>query len=140
MSTWLDSWRSWLARLLIGVVLVINVQCALLFLWQPEIYTPAFELSGISGEAILRALGLLFLMWNVPYAVATINPLKYRVSLFEAILMQAIGLGGETLLLLGLPPAHQALRAAATRFVLFDSCGLMALILAAWITREAAHP
>ena len=88
----------------------------------------------------MRALGLLFLMWNVPYAFAAINPQKYRISLFEAILMQAIGLSGETLLLLGLPPSHQALRAATLRFIFFDGGGLLALILAALVPRRPAHP
>jgi hypothetical protein len=133
-------WRNWIGRLLIGTVLVINVQCAALFLWTPEAYAPSFELSGTSGEAMMRALGLLFLMWNVPYAFAAINPQKYRISLFEAILMQAIGLSGETLLLLGLPPGHQALRAATLRFIFFDGGGLLALILAALVTRRPAHP
>jgi hypothetical protein len=132
------SWRKWLGRLLVGLVLIINVQCAILFLWVPEAYAPSFELSGATGKAMVQALGLLFLMWNVPYAFAALNPQKYRVSLYEAILMQAIGLGGETLLMLGLPPVHQALRAATQRFIAFDGGGLLALILAAWITRAEA--
>jgi len=128
--------RLWAARLLVGAVLLINVQCALLFLWQPAAYAPGFELTGVVGEQIVRAIGLLFLMWNVPYAVAFIDPQKYRVSLYEAIAMQAIGLFGETLLLLGLPPSHLALRATVTRFIAFDGSGLLALLLAAWVTRR----
>ena len=140
MSKQTGWWRNWIGRLLIGIVLIINVQCAVVFLSAPEAYAPSFELSGASSEAMVRALGLLFLMWNVPYAFAAFNPLKYRISLFEAILMQAIGLGGETLILLGLPPGHQALRAAILRFIFFDGGGLLALILAAMVTRRPTQP
>jgi len=125
-----------LGRLLVGLVLVINVQCALVFMGRPEAYAPSFELSGAAGEAMVQALGLLFLMWNVPYAVAALNPQKYRISLYEAILMQAIGLVGETLLLLGLTPGHPTLSATVTRFIAFDGGGLLALALAAWIIRK----
>ena len=101
--------RLWLARLLIAYVLVVNLQAAVLFLIQPEAYAPGFELSGAAGEGMLRGMGLLFLMWNVPYAVALSHPLKRRVSLIEALVMQAIGVFGETLLLLSFPPGHPAL-------------------------------
>lgn len=127
----------WLGRILIGGVLFINVQCAVLFLWQPALYSPGFELSGVAGEQTVRSIGLLFLMWNVPYIVAALDPQKHRTSLYEAIAMQAIGLVGESLLLWGLPPGHQALQNTVTRFIFFDSGGLLALLLAAWITQGA---
>ena len=92
-----------LARILIGFVFLVNVQCALVFLIWPEKYTPGFELSGVPGEAMLRGLGVLFLMWNVPYAVALWNPIRYRLALWMAIAMQAIGVAGETLIAITLP-------------------------------------
>jgi len=95
--------RKWLGRVLIGTVLFINVQCALLFLLQPRVYVPGFGLEGGMGIVYVRGIGLLFLMWNVPYFISVLDPMKYRVSLYEAIVMQAIGLVGETLLLLSLP-------------------------------------
>src|SRR5512137_977255 len=95
-----ESRRNWAARGLIGLVFFFNVQCALLFLAVPQAYAPSFELSGPVGEGMLRGLGILFLMWNVPYAVALWNPHAHRTSLYEAIAMQAIGVLGETILLL----------------------------------------
>ena len=67
------------ARLLIGIVFLWNVQCGMVFLLWPERYAPGFELTGAPGAAAVRGLGVLFLMWNVPYAVALWNPLRYRV-------------------------------------------------------------
>ncbi len=125
--------RKWISRILIGVVFIANLQCAVLFLWNPAGYAPGFELSGAIGDAIIRAIGLLFLMWNVPYAVALWNPIKHRVSLYEAVVMQSIGVIGETLLWWQLPTGHLALEATATRFIAFDAFGLLALLLAAWI-------
>jgi len=129
----MKSRRIWISRLLIGVVFVINVQCALLFTLVPEDYIYSFELSGPSGVA---GMGVLFLMWNVPYAVALINPIKYQTSLYEAIVMQAIGLLGESFILWSLPGEHNIARLTITRFIIFDGGGLVALLLAALIVRK----
>jgi hypothetical protein len=75
-------------------------------------------------------------MWNVPYVVAVINPVKYRISLYEAIAMQCIGLVGESLILWGIPQKHIVLRASIWRFIFFDGAGLIALVIAAWIIRK----
>jgi len=129
-------WKTWLARLLIGLVFFFNVQCALAFLIAPQDFAPAFELGGVPGEGMVRGLGILFLMWNVPYAVALWNPPRNRRSLYEVITMQAIGFGGETLLLLTLPAGHALVSAAVERFMLFDGWGLVLLVLAAWAAKN----
>jgi len=123
-----------LARILIGIVFLVNVQCALVFLIWPEKYAGSFELSGIPGEAMLRGLGVLFLMWNVPYAVALWNPVRFRLALWIAIAMQAIGLVGEVLIACSLPIEHCEIRSSISRFVLFDATGLILLSIAAWIS------
>jgi hypothetical protein len=122
-----------LARVLIGLVVLFNLQCALVFLIQPGVYAPGFELSGPPGEGIVRGMGILFLMWNVPYVVALWNPLR-RVSLFEAVAMQAIGLVGEILIRFSFPPGHDLVQAALGRFILFDAGGLVLLLIAVWCT------
>jgi hypothetical protein len=128
--------RTWLARALIGVVFLFNIQCALLFLWKPEAYAPSFELAGVTGTGMIRGLGVLFLMWNVPYALALFHPRKHRISLYEAITMQAIALTGETFINNTLPSTQIIAQQTLTRFIAFDGGGLIALILAAWITRN----
>ena len=127
-----------IGRFLIGVVLVFNVQCGLAFILSPGSYTSGFELSGVAGEGVVRGMGILFIMWNVPYAVALIAPLRLRSALYEAILMQAIGFAGETLLLLSFPTGHPAIQTTVSRFIIFDGGGLVALMAAAWITRRAS--
>jgi hypothetical protein len=128
--------RLGLARLLIGIVLLWNVQCALAFLLMPATFAPGFELSGAAGAAAVRGMGVLFLMWNVPYAVALWHPVRRRVSLYEAVAMQAIGLVGESLILWSLGGAHPVAAGSVTRFIAFDGAGLVLLVLAAWITRR----
>jgi hypothetical protein len=86
---------------------------------------------------MVRGLGLLFLMWNVPYAVALWHLVRHCVSLYEACVMQAIGLIGESLIRSSLPVAHIAARAAVGRFILFDAAGLLALLAAAWLTARS---
>jgi hypothetical protein len=124
--------KVWLARFCIGLVFFFNVQCAILFLWSPQLYAPSFELAGAAGEGMLRGIGILFLMWNVPYAAALWNPIRFKVSLIEALVMQAIGAAGETILLVSLPGFHPVLRASVTRFIVFDAVGVL-LLAAAWM-------
>jgi hypothetical protein len=125
-----------LARTMIAVVLLVNVWCALVFLLRPGDYAGGFELSGALGEAMLRALGVLFLMWNVPYAVALWHPVRHRVSLLEALAMQAIGLVGESFIYQSLPVIHSLTRSSLRRFIVFDFLGLLFLVGAVWLTRK----
>lgn len=124
----------WAARILIGLVLFFNVQCALLFLIFPDRFSPGFELQGAVGAGMVRALGILFLMWNVPYVVAAAQPVRWRISLYEAIAMQAIGLMGESILLVTFPQGHAAIRETVIRFIVFDGTGLVFLLLALVLT------
>lgn len=125
----------WISRGLISLVLIFNIQCAIVFLLSPEGYVPAFELSGVVGSAVIRGFGILFLMWNVPYFFAVMHPKKNRISLYESILMQMIGFIGETILFLGFLEGHPVMQASIVRFVVFDGAGLFALIVSAWLTR-----
>ena len=76
--------RLWLSRILIGSILFINIQSALAFITKPAIYAPAYELLGIPGTSAIKGFGVLFLMWNIPYAVAFLHPIKNRISLYES--------------------------------------------------------
>ena len=124
-----------LSRLLIGIVFFFNVQCAAAFIIRPDLFTWGFELQGETGEAMVRGLGVLFLMWNVPYALALWNPLRFRISLYEAVGMQAIGVVGESAIVWLLPGEHPAARGTILRFIAFDAGGLLALLGAVWVTR-----
>src|SRR3989304_344265 len=106
-----------LARGLIGAVFLVNLQSVLAFLLWPGRYAPAFELGGVAGAAMVRGLGVLFLMWNVPYAVALWHPVRHRNFLCVALAMQAIGLVGETLIYTSLPVTSEILRASILRFI-----------------------
>lgn len=130
------SGRVSLARILIGAVLLVNLQAAIAFLLWPGKYVGSFELAGAVGEATLRGMAVLFLMWNVPYAVALWNPLRHRISLYEAIAMQAIGFVGETIIYFTLADIHVQARSAIGRFIIFDGIGLLALIAAALLTKS----
>ena len=98
-------------------------------------YAPWYELQGAAGEAAIRGFGVLFLMWNVPYVAALIHPHKQRTSLYEAIIMQTIGIVGEAFILWSLPIEHAIARGSIVRFVIFDGGGLIALLLTAWVIR-----
>jgi hypothetical protein len=129
-------WRIWLGRLLIAVVVAWNLQAAFIFLMKPDAYAPAFELTDIPGAAALRGVAVLFVMWNVPYLVACWQPRRHRLSLWEALTMQALGVVGETFILLSLPPGHTLLAGALLRFIAFDAAGLPALGAALLLTRS----
>ena len=120
----------WVARLLITTVTVMNLQAAFQFMIRPQNYAPGFEMTGVAGDAMLQGMGLLFLMWNIPYVFAAVQPVRNFISLVEAVIMQFIGVCGETLLLVGLPVEHPILEASVRRFILFDGAGLVFLFVA----------
>jgi hypothetical protein len=126
--------RLWAGRVLIGAVVLWNVQCAIAFLAAPATYAPGFEQIGPAGEAMVRGMGVLFLMWNVPYFVALVHPVSHRTSLYEAVGMQAIGLVGESLILWTLGGGHPVVSSTLLRFIAFDGAGLLALLAAVWVT------
>ena len=129
-----------IARILIGLVFLGNIQCALVFLFNPSPYMVGFGLEGGVGEQIVRAFGLLFLMWNVPYAFALANPVKHRISLIEAVIMQAIGLIGETSILLIGGTYPSPIESTLRCFILFDGIGLVFLLVALWFARVKKLP
>lgn len=126
----------WIGKVLIALVVFLNLQAAFYFMFQPESFVAGFELSGVAGNAMIQGMGLLFLMWNIPYLFALVDPVLHRVSLIEAVIMQAIGVIGETALLVLLPGSHPVIQASVTRFILFDGSGLLALLAAYFLTHK----
>lgn len=128
--------KNWIARCMIGLVVIDNLQAAVFFLVRPDFFVPSFELTGEAGNAVIQGIGLLFAMWTVPYVFAMIHPVRYRISLVEALIMQSIGLLGESVLLFLLPNGHEILAGSVMRFIYFDGGGLILLLAAFWITRR----
>ncbi len=128
--------RLWAARLLIAIVAGWNLECAAVFLLNPGRFAPGFELGGVPGEAAVRGIAILFIMWNIPYLVALWQPRRQRVSLWEALAMQVVGVIGESLLLWGIPAGYPILREALVRFVGFDAAGVALLVGALLLARK----
>ena len=122
--------RVWVSRLLIAAVTIMNLQAAFLFMLRPGDFSYGFEMIGTAGEAMMRGMGLLFLMWNIPYIFAAIHPTRNFISLVEAVIMQFIGVAGETLILVGLPGEHPLIEVSVKRFILFDGSGFVFLLIA----------
>lgn len=129
-------WRLGLARFLIAAVVGWNLQVAYVFFRAPELYISGFELTGVPGEAAVRGMAVLFVMWNVPYLVAFWHPRRHRISLYEAVAMQTLGLVGESFILSTLGVEHVLLRASVIRFIVFDGSGLIFLGLAFFLSRK----
>jgi len=129
----------WLARLTLVTVFFLNVTCAIEFIIRPSAYALSFEVSGVSGEALVRGMGVLFLMWNVTYPLAMWHPWRYRWLVLIIIVQQAIGLAGETWMLLVLPSGHEMLARSALRFIIFDGGSLLAFLstfVFMWLTQS----
>ena len=125
----------WIARMLIAIVIVWNLQSAFVFIFFPSRFVQAYELSGTAGEAAIRGFGILFLMWNVPYLFALKDPVRYQLALTFALLMQSIGLIGESYIFSTVAVEHALLRTSILRFIIFDGIGLLLLAIAYWITK-----
>lgn len=122
--------RAWAARIAVGAVFFMNVQCALQFVLSPERYTAGFQLTGVPGATAISGLGIAFLMWNATYPLVMWDPGKHR-TLYAVVLIQSlIGVIGETWLLLSLPAGHPEIAASLTRFIVFDGGGLVLMAAA----------
>lgn len=128
------AFRVWAARLLIAVVVAWNLECALVFWLNPGIFAPGFELAGIPGAAAVRGFAVLFVMWNIPYLVALWHPQRHRLSLWEALAMQTVGVIGESFILFSLPAGYAILHASLLSFITFDASGVIALLGAVLLT------
>jgi hypothetical protein len=129
----------WIARAALGAVLIANLSAAIPYVARPGDYAAAYELTGVPGEVAVRGLGILFLMWAVPFVPAIFDPVRNRVALVCVLAMQVIGLAGESLMLVTLPAGHDALRATGLRFIVFDGIGLIVLGIAYGVTQHAPH-
>lgn len=127
--------KTWIIRALIAPVVFFNLQCSYEFLVHAERYAPSFDLYDLTGTYMIQGFGLLFLMWNIPYLSALIDPIRHTTSLTEAVIMQAIGAVGETLLFFNVPPEYQNLHASVIRFIYFDAGALVPLLIA-WLVRK----
>ncbi len=128
--------RLWGARVLVALVLCSNLFAAVNYLIAPQRFAPGFELDGEAGRVAVLGVGLLFLMWQVPYLFAISHPYNQHNALLQACIMQAIGLIGETAILLTIPAAYQVLRSSILRFIWFDAAGLLLLIIALTLTSK----
>jgi hypothetical protein len=131
-----NPWQVWAARLLIAVVLFWNLQAAILFMLTPETFVSAFQLEGVPGRTAVAGYGILFLMWQVPYVFALPHPLRFKISLWQTLIMQVIGAVAESFLLLTIPWEYQILRSSITRFILFDAAGVLFLLVAILLVRH----
>jgi len=110
------------------------------FIFLPESFVHMYELSGVAGEAAVRGVGVLFLMWNIPYLFAVFDPIRFRFAVLLALLMQGTGLIGESYIFTTLPTDHEVLRSSILRFIGFDGTGF-ALLLIAWLLLwNSNHP
>ena len=130
--------RLWTARVMLAIVTGWNLQAALVFILWPDRFAPGFELTGVPGAVAMRGTGILFLMWNAPYLVALWHPRKHLPFLGIAIVMQSIGLVGESVILFSLPEGHATLSESISRFILFDASGLILLVGALYMNRKIA--
>ncbi len=127
-----DNKIRFVSTIIIAYVFIINIQSGFDFFFHPDKYVAAFELSGVPGQTAVAGTGLLFLMWNIPYAFALWNPIKNRIFLIQAILMQLLGCIGETFILFRFPnEQYPFLSSSIQRFIFFDSIGLVLLFFAA---------
>ena len=126
--------RLWASRFLIAIVVAWNMECALVFWLNPGGFTPGFELAGLPGAAAVRGFAVLFVMWNIPYLVALWHPQQNRLSLWEALAMQIVGVIGESFILFSLPAGHALLHTSLLRFITFDAAGVVCLIGTVFLT------
>jgi len=127
--------RVWIARLSVFAVFAVNMYCIICFIFFPDNFIKAYELSGEAGRVAIQGIGVAFLMWNVTYPLVIIRPDTYRVLFLIVLIQQVVGLIGEIFILLSLPAGHDVLTINLMRFIIFDAGGLVLLALGFFISR-----
>ena len=128
----------WAVRIAYAAVFVLNVTCALQFIFLTPSFAAAYELSGVPGHTAMRGLGIAFLMWNCTYPAVIASPRRFRQLGAVVLVQQLVGLVGETALLLALPAGHDLLASSILRFIAFDGGGLVVMAAAfAWLLVSA---
>jgi len=127
--------KVWITRLLVFAVFAVNMYCIISFIFFPENFVSAYELSGVPGIAALQGIGVAFLMWNVTYPLVIIRPDKYRALFIVVLAQQIVGLVGESFILLTLPGGYDILATNIMRFIVFDAGGLVLLALGFFLSR-----
>lgn len=130
----------WVVRVAFAVVFIVNMQCALVFVFDPASYAPAYQLSGPEGNAAVAGIGVAFLMWNCTYPLFIWQPARFRVLGWIILVQQLIGLLGESIIYASLPVGYELLEAGIMGFIAFDGFGL-ALMAASflpwlWVSRS----
>ena len=130
---------TWVVRVAFAVVFIVNVQCALVFVFDPATYAPAYQLSGPEGSAAVAGIGVAFLMWNCTYPLFIWQPSRFRTLGWIIMVQQTIGLIGESIIYAGLPAGYELLQSGIMGFIAFDGFGL-ALMAASflpwlWVSR-----
>ena len=122
-------------------VFAVNMYCIIHFIFLPENFIGAYELSGVPGIAALQGIGVAFLMWNVTYPPVIWRPDKHRVLFAVVIAQQIVGLVGESFILLSLPGGYDLLSFNIMRFIIFDAAGLVLLTIGFLLSRrrKTAH-
>lgn len=131
--------RVWASRVLVAAVFAVNVQCAVQFIVWPGAFAGAYQLEGAPAEAVVRSVGICFLMWNATYPPVIARPSRFRVLFGVVIAQQVIGLVGESVLAAGLRPELATLQASILRFIAFDAAGLVLLAFAFALSRKGSE-
>ena len=131
-----ESGKLWAARIAVALVLAANLSAAIPYVLNPERFAAAFELGGVAGAAMVRGIGVLFLMWCVAYVPVVADPDHHPVLFGVILVQQVIGLAGEGWIVASLPAGHAVLAATGLRFMAFDGAGLALLVLAFMLVRR----
>lgn len=122
----------WALRIAFAIVFVWNVQCAVLFVVDPETYARGFGMAlsenPYADAATLSAvmgIGVAFLMWNATYPAFIVAPERFKVLGWVIVAQQLIGLVGELYILSIVSFSNNVCSLAIMRFVLFDAIGLL---------------
>ncbi len=121
-------------RVVFTIVFLINMMCAIEFIFDPTSYTYSYEVQAASGGiAAIQGLGVAFVMWNVTYPFYIAKPQKMKWVGLIILLQQFVGLVGESFILLGLFMNQVVLRASIMRFIYFDLGGLIIMLIAYYL-------
>ncbi len=129
-------------RICFCVVFLLNIQCALSFIFVPGNYVASYQLEGSAGMAAIQGIGVAFLMWNVTYPAFIVAPRKFKVLGWVVIVQQLVGLVGESFILVSIASMSgmELLGSSILRFIIFDGAGLVIMVISFIVLLKSRLP
>ncbi|WP_350455387.1 hypothetical protein [Slackia heliotrinireducens] len=125
---------AWSVRIIATITFFVILYFAIVFISEPAGHLKMFQLSGVPGQAAVRALGVAMVVWLCTYPLVIFNPRTNIKMFFIVLLQQVVTLAGALIIRMGMPVGYATLAGTLNIFILADAiCTALLLVTFIWM-------